>query len=443
MISRYCSPLIEKYFSDQQRYDYFLKVELAVIKAYYELGFISETDYNKLNKVTFELNDIYEYEKETKHDVIAFINACTKNLGNEAIWFHYGLTSTDIVDSANGLLFKDINKVINNSIDNLKEVVKEKALKYKNLMSVSRTHGQHAEPTIWGLKFLLWYEDLKRIQANFNYSAQEVEVCKIAGAVGNYTSVPLEVVDLVSKTLGLSPAYIVTQTLQRDRYALHFSNINILAKEIEKMALTIRSLARSEIAEVSEAFSLNQKGSSAMPHKRNTISSENVTGLARLIQGYTLVTFENIPLWDERDISHSSSERIVFSDAFILLDYILERFSKTIKELVVNEDNIKKNLHLAYDVIYTPRLLKALLNKGWSRTISYDYAQKLAFETYEKKLSLNELQLKVGIFGAEPWTENMRKELEEKLNIKGYNTYGLTEMCGPDVGDEFEYQVGP
>ena len=391
MIKRYESKAFNKLWSDKTRYDSFLKVELASIKALYEENIISETEYSLLKDIKFNLKDIYKYEIETKHDVIAFIKACTNNLSSEQKWFHYGLTSTDVVDSANALILKKANNIIKKDIKNILATLKLLAYKYKDLPTIGRTHGIHAEVTSFGLKFLLYYNDIKRIANNLYQAMKEVEVIKLSGAVGNYYNSSLEHEIRVAKNLRLEHALISTQTLQRDRHANYISQIAILGAELEKIAVEIRNLSKTEVGEVEEFFSKNQKGSSAMPHKKNPIGSENITGLARVLRGYTIPAYENIVLWHERDISHSSVERIILRDSTTLINYMLNRMNDILLNIQVNEEKVINNIDKTKGVIFAQELLNSLITKGLTRNIAYDKIQFYAHKALAENISFYEL----------------------------------------------------
>ncbi|WP_026390519.1 adenylosuccinate lyase [Haploplasma axanthum] len=383
MIKRYQSDEFEKLWSDQNRYDNFLKVELAAAKAWMLLGLYDSKTYLKISEATFKLEDIYELEKETKHDVVAFTRTVGNTIGDEKKWIHYGLTSTDVVDSANALILREVNSHINNRINDLIETLKEKAIRYKDIPCIGRTHGIHAEVTSFGLKFLLWYEDLKRIQKVFLDAKDNIEVIKISGAVGNYAANTPKLEEEISKILNIKSANISTQVLQRDRHALYISSIALLGSELEKISTEIRHLSRTEVGEVSESFAKGQKGSSAMPHKKNPIASENISGLSRVLRGYVTTSFEDINLWHERDISHSSVERIILADATSLIDYMLNRINNVLKNLDVNVEKISSNIELTKGVVFSQHVLSLLIQKGMIRETAYDLIQKLAYDTIE------------------------------------------------------------
>lgn len=388
MISRYQRSVLKDLWSDEHKFNTFLKVELAASYAWMKMGLFDEKTYQALEKATFKLDDIYQLEEETKHDVIAFTRAISKSLGEEKKWMHYGLTSTDIVDSAQSLILKDVNQVILDGIDGFMDVLKIHAFRYKNTPIIGRTHGIHAEVTSFGLKFALWYEDFKRLKQIFLHASEEVCVIKMSGAVGNFSQSSPKIQMLAAKRLGLKESHIATQTLQRDRHAHYMSSLALIASELEKIAVEIRHLARTEVGEVSEYFSENQKGSSAMPHKKNPISSENISGLARVVRGYMIPSYENIALWHERDISHSSVERIILCDATSLVDYMLNRYKNTLESLQVYPEKMIENIQITKGVIFAQSALSLLIQRGMNREEAYDLVQKLSHEALQTKKEL-------------------------------------------------------
>lgn len=385
MIKRYQRPVFKKLWSDKHRYEAFLKVELACLEAWHKLGLFDHETLEKLRLATFDLKTIQELELETKHDVIAFTRAVSKSLKDEKKWFHYGLTSTDVVDTAQSLILRDSNVILKKDIKNLLSILKKLSFQYKDTYTIGRTHGIHAEITSFGLKFALWYSDLNRLSESLFMAMDGVEVAKFSGAVGNHSSNSVEFQSNVSDILNLKSANISTQTLQRDRHAFYVSQLALVGSELEKIALEIRHLSRTEVREVSEKFSENQKGSSAMPHKKNPISSENITGLSRVLRGYMVTAFENIPLWHERDISHSSAERIILADATTLLDYMLIRMTNTLEGLVINEKQISQNIELTYGIIFAQEALNQLIKSGMNREDAYDLIQRLALHSLSTK----------------------------------------------------------
>lgn len=396
MISRYQIKEIEKIFSLKSRYNYFLKVEEAVLKAYVKLNIVPKEDYLKIKeKCKVNLKRIEEIEKETKHDVIAFTRSLSEELGEEKKWIHYNLTSTDVVDTALSLQIKDSTKYIIKEINALLNTLKEKALIYKNTPIIGRSHGIHAEVTSFGLKFLLFYDELARDLNRFNYEKEFVEVVKISGTVGNFSNFPYELEEEVAKELKLNRPNISTQVLSRDRLIGYTYSLSMIASLLNKIAIEIRHLSRSEVGEVSEFFDINQKGSSAMPHKRNPIGSENISGLSRIVISSLFTSFENNPLWHERDISHSSTERIYIPDDVSLIIYMLRRMNSIIKKLNVDEERMKENINLTYGCIYSGRVMNYLIKKeNISREEIYDKIQVLAFKALKEKIFLKDLILK-------------------------------------------------
>ncbi len=392
MIDRYSREEMKQLWSDENRFNAWLKVEIFACEAWAKLGHIPFEDVKQISeKATFNIDRIHELEKETKHDVIAFTRAVSETLDEEKKWVHYGLTSTDVVDTAYGYIYKQVNEVLRKDIENFIEILRKKAIQYKHTVQMGRTHGIHAEITTFGMKLALWYEEMKRNLRRFNDAANDIEVGKISGAVGTHANIPIYVEKYVCDNLGISVSKISTQTLQRDRHAHYLSTLALLASTLEKIAVEIRHLQRTEVNEVREYFDKNQKGSSAMPHKRNPISSENISGCARVIRGYMIPAYENIPLWHERDISHSSVERIIMPDATILLDYMLNRFSKVIDQLVVNEKQMLKNIDKTNGVIFSQRVLLKLVDKGLSREEAYDIVQPKAMLAYKNECSFKDI----------------------------------------------------
>jgi adenylosuccinate lyase len=379
MIQRYSRKQMSDLWTEEAKYKAWLKVELAVCEVLAQDGKITKEDLVALNKASFSIDRINELEKETKHDVVAFTRSVSESLGEEKRWIHYGLTSTDVVDTATGLIMKDVNALIRADLLALREVLKIQALKYKMTPCMGRTHGIHAEITSFGLKFALWFEEFNRQLKRFDEACKDIECGKISGAVGNCLYTGVELQDEVCQILGIQSAPISTQTLQRDRHASYMSVLALIATSLEKIALEFRHLQRTEVREVEEGFSAGQKGSSAMPHKRNPISFENIAGLSRVIRGYMMSAYEDIPLWHERDISHSSVERIIFPDATILLDYMLNRMTGLLKNIQVFEDNMLKNIELTQGVIFAQRVMNKLIDeKAFSREKAYDLIQPLA-----------------------------------------------------------------
>ncbi|EKM9528687.1 adenylosuccinate lyase [Listeria monocytogenes] len=392
MLERYTRKEMGNIWTEQNRYQAWLEVEILACEAWAELGDIPKEDVAKIRaNAKFDVDRIHEIELETRHDVVAFTRSVSESLGAERKWVHYGLTSTDVVDTANSYLLKQANEILRKDLENFIAIIGEKAKEHKYTVTMGRTHGVHAEPTTFGLKLALWYEEMKRNLVRFNFAADGVEFGKISGAVGTYANIDPFVEAYVCEKLGTTPAPISTQTLQRDRHAEYLATLALIATSVEKFAVEVRALQKSEVREVEEFFAKGQKGSSAMPHKRNPIGSENVTGLARVIRGHMVTAYENVPLWHERDISHSSAERIILPDSTILLDYILNRFGNIVKNLTVFPENMKRNMDRTLGLIYSQRVLLALIDKGLAREAAYDVVQPRAMEAWEKQVPFREL----------------------------------------------------
>ena len=395
MIDRYAIKEIEDIFSLKNRYETFLKVELSVLKAYVELGIVPENDYLKIkDKAKVDVDKINELEKETKHDVIAFTRSLSLELGEEKKWIHYNLTSTDVVDTSLSYNIKEANEIIIKALKELEETLNDLAKKYEYTPIIGRTHGIHGEVTSFGLKWALFLDELKRDITRLNFERENVEVVKISGTVGNFANLPYELEELVAKELKLNRPAISTQVLSRDRLAGYVNVLALIASLFEKIATEIRHLSRTEVNEVNEYFSKNQKGSSAMPHKRNPVGSENICGLSRIIKSSQMIALENNILWHERDISHSSNERIYLPDDISLIIYLSRRLNNILKNIVVHEDKMKEDIFSTYGVIFSGRVLNYIIEKNEvSREEIYDYIQALAFKAMENKTQLKDLIL--------------------------------------------------
>lgn len=395
MIERYSRKPMQDIWSEKNKFDTYLEIELLNVEVLHEMGKVSLEELNLARKnATYSIDEINEIEQKTKHDVIAFTRSVSLHLGEEKRWIHYGLTSTDLVDTALGYRMKQANDLLLEDLLAFHHVLKEKALQYKDTYCIGRTHGIHADVTIFGLKWALWYDEFSRNLQRFLNARKEVEVGKISGAVGNYAFVNPYVEKYICEKLGIGKANISTQTLQRDRFSVYMSTLAVIASSMEKIALEIRHLQRTEVSEAMEYFDTTQKGSSAMPHKRNPISSENITGLARVIRGYTIPAMEDIALWHERDISHSSVERIIIPDATILLDYMLNRYKKVLETLVVDEEKMLKDIYLTHGVIFAQRVLTKMIEKGFSREEAYDSVQSITKIAYSTGTDFQSLLLK-------------------------------------------------
>lgn len=406
MIERYSRDEMRRVWTEENKFNAYLKVEILAAEAWCELGVIPRQDIDKLyERAKFDIDRIKEIELQTRHDIVAFTRAVSESLGEERKWIHYGLTSTDVVDTANGYLLKQANDIIRKDLEKLVEILKKRAIEFKYLPCIGRTHGIHADITSFGLKWVLWFAEMKRNIERFDLAAKGVEVGKISGAVGNFANIPPFVQDFVCKKLGISSADISTQVIQRDRHAWYLATLAVIASSLEQMALEVRNLQRTEVHEVEEAFGKGQKGSSAMPHKRNPVSSENICGCARVMRGYMATAAENVALWHERDISHSATERIILPDATILLDYMLNRMGGILENLVIFQEQMEVNIYRTNGVIFAQRVMNALIDKGMSRESAYDTVQPIAMEAMKERLPYIELLKK---------NDTVRKQLSEK-----------------------------
>ena len=392
MLARYSRPEMAKIWTDESKYGAWLKVEIAVTNAWAKLGVVPQEDAEKIAKnASFTAERVAEMEEVTHHDVVAFTRTVSESLGEEKKWVHYGLTSTDVVDTAQGYLLKQADQILRQDLEELKETIKQMALKYKNTVMIGRTHGVQAEPMTFGLKMCRWYTEIQRDIERFEHAAAGVECGEISGAVGTYANVPPEVEKSVTEELGLNRQPVTSQVLPRDLHAEYIATLALIATSLEEFATEIRGLQRSEIHEVEEHFNPGQKGSSAMPHKRNPIGSENICGMARVLRGNIVTAYENVALWHERDISHSSAERVILPDSTIGLDYMLHRFNKILSSLDVFPETMKENMNKTYGLIYSQRLLLKLINTGMSREKAYDMVQKLTAKSWNEHIQFREL----------------------------------------------------
>lgn len=392
MIERYTREEMGNIWTEENKFKAWLEVEILACEAWSELGVIPADDVKKIRAhASFDINRIYEIEQETRHDVVAFTRGVSETLGEERKWVHYGLTSTDVVDTALSYLIKQANEIIRKDLHRFIDILKNKAIEHKHTVMMGRTHGVHAEPTTFGLKLALWYEEMKRNLERFELAAKNIEFGKLSGAVGTYANIDPFVETYVCEKLGITPAPVSTQTLQRDRHAGYISALALIATSIEKFATEIRSLQKTETREVEERFAKGQKGSSAMPHKRNPIGSENMTGMARVIRGYMMTAYENVALWHERDISHSSAERVILPDATIALNYMLNRFATIVENLTVFPENMKRNIDKTHGVIFSQRVLLKLIDKGMVREAAYDIVQPKAMQAWETETPFKQL----------------------------------------------------
>ncbi len=418
MVERYARDEMKNNWSLEAKYDAWLEVEKSAVKAWNKLGLVPDQDCEKILKnVKFDINRIDEIEKETKHDVIAFLTSLSESLGEESRWVHYGMTSSDCIDTAVALQMKRSLKLIIKDLKILLKVLKRRAYEHKNTLMVGRSHGIHGEPITFGLVLAIWHDEIKRSLKNLKNVLKIISVGQISGAMGNFAHAPLKLEELVCKDLGLKPAPVSNQIIQRDRYAQLFNALALLASSCEKIAVAIRHYQRTEVYECEEFFSKGQKGSSAMPHKRNPVLSENITGLCRVIRSYALPSMENVALWHERDISHSSVERFILPDAFITTDFMLGRLTGLIDNLVVYPENMLKNLNLTGGLVFSQRVLLELPARGVSREDAYKIVQRNAMKVWKDlqngQPALNEKQQSL-------FLQNLLndKELRDKLSQK-------------------------
>ncbi len=414
MIERYTLPKMGGIWEPENRFAKWLQVEIAVCEAMVEHAMIPQESLDTIKeKARFSVERILEIEEEVKHDIIAFLTNVEEYVGPEARFIHLGLTSSDILDTALALQLKEATRIIIDDIQSLLDVLKDRAFEHKHTVMIGRSHGIHAEPITFGLKLAVWYSEMRR---NLNRLEQALDVIsygKISGAVGTFANVPPQVEKYVCDRLGLKPAPISTQIIQRDRHAQYFTTLAILASSLEKIAVEIRHLQRTEVGEVEEAFAAGQKGSSAMPHKKNPIGSENISGLARLVRSYALSALENVPLWHERDISHSSVERVIAPDSTILIDYMLNRLTRMIRNLVVHRETMAENLEKLRGLIFSQQVLLALIAKGCARQHAYSLVQRVSLQAWSAEESFKEL------VGADPDIQKYldKKEIEEIFSL--------------------------
>lgn len=392
MISRYTRPEMAAIWTDEKKFECWLAVELAADEAWAKLGHIPAEDVEKLKQnAKFDVDRIQEIEAVTHHDVIAFTRNVSESLGEEKKWVHYGLTSTDVVDTAYGYQLKQANDIIRKDLEDFTQIVADKAREHKNTVMMGRTHGVHAEPTTFGVKLARWYSEMKRNIERFDRVAKGVEAGKISGAVGTYANIDPFVEEYVCEKLGIRAQEVSSQVLPRDLHADYMASLALIATSLEEFATEIRGLQKSETREVEEYFAKGQKGSSAMPHKRNPIGSENICGLARVCRGHMVTAYENVALWHERDISHSSAERIILPDTTILIDYMLNRFGRIVKNLTVFPENMKRNMDKTFGLIYSGRVLLKLIDTGMSREEAYDLVQPYTAKAWDEQTQFRPL----------------------------------------------------
>jgi len=392
MIARYTRPEMGKLWDIEMKYQKWLEVEIAVCEAWAEIGEIPRDALKSIKeKARFDIRRIDEIEKVVKHDVIAFLTSVAQSLGPESRFIHKGLTSSDILDTALALQIRGACDLIMKDIRELMDVLKKQAFKYKDVPVIGRSHGVHAEPMTFGLKFALWHEDMKRNLARMKKAKEAISVGKLSGAVGTFSNIPPVIEEKVCKKLGLKPEPVATQIVQRDRHAEYLTTLALIAAAVEKIAVEIRHLQRSEVLEAEEPFMAGQKGSSAMPHKRNPIGCENLSGLARLVRSNAMAAIENIALWHERDISHSSVERVIVPDSSILADYMLSRLKGILDRLHVYPKRMKENMEKSYGLFNSQRVLLALIDKGTSREYAYDLVQRVAMKSWKTETPFKKL----------------------------------------------------
>ena len=417
MIPRYTRPEMGRIWTDENKFKKWLHIELLTCEALAEMGEIPLEALKEIKeKAQFDIERVTELEKVIKHDVVAFLTAVAEHVGEASRYIHVGLTSSDILDTSLALLLKEASELIIEDIRQFLSVLKDKAFSYKETIMIGRTHGVHAEPITFGLKMALWYDEMHRNLTRMERAKEAISYGKISGAVGTFAHTPPFVEEYVCRKCGLKPSPISTQIIQRDRYAEFFTTLAIIASSIEKFAVEIRHLQRTEVLEAEEFFTKGQKGSSAMPHKRNPILSENLCGLARLVGANALAALENIPLWHERDISHSSVERVIAPDSTILVDYMLNRVTNIIAKLLVYPDNMKENLERTKGLIFSERLMLELTKRKISREEAYSMVQRNAMNVWEEGTDFKEM-----ILNDKEITEVLsRKEIEECFDLHSH-----------------------
>ena len=394
MIPRYTRPEMGRIWEDESKYGRWLEVELAATSVLEAEGVVpSEAAQEIRDKAAFSVDRIDEIEAEVRHDVIAFTTAVAEHVGPASRYFHYGLTSSDVLDTAMALQVREASSLLTRGIDRLSDVLRTRAHEFKATVMVGRTHGIHAEPVTFGHKLAIWYDEVRRHRRRFGHAAEGMRVGKLSGAVGTFAHLSPDVEQKVMEKLGLCPAPASSQVVQRDRHADYISAIALIGATLEKIAVEVRHLQRTEVREAEEYFSSGQKGSSAMPHKRNPITSEQISGLARLLRGNAVSAMENVALWHERDISHSSVERVIFPDSTIILDYLLDRTANLVERLVVHADRMRENLDLTHGLIYSGQLLLELVEKGAAREDAYRWVQRNAMRVWDERAEFKECVL--------------------------------------------------
>ncbi len=391
MIERYSRPEMAAIWSEQGKLDRWLAVEIAVVDAWAEAGRVPASDAEKVRRARYDLEDVARYQAETHHDVTAFLRSVADSLGPEGRWVHLGLTSQDVWDTATALQLRDSARILERGLAELREVLERRAVEFKDTLQIGRTHGVHAEPTTFGLKLAGWVSEVRRSEARLAEAAAQVSYGKISGAVGTHATVPPDIEEKVCGKLGLFAEPVSTQIVARDRHAQFIQTLSLIAASLERFALEIRHLQRTEVLEAEEPFSEGQTGSSAMPHKRNPELCERICGLARVLRGHAVTATENIALWHERDISHSSTERIVFPDACTLLDYMLATFTSIMKGLQVYPERMRENLELTQGLVFSQRVLLALIDTGMSRQDAYKIVQNNSMQAWKERMPFRRL----------------------------------------------------
>ena len=416
MIERYTLPEMGKIWQDEFKFNTWLKIEILACEARSELGEIPKEDVDVIKeKAVFDIKRILEIEETTKHDVIAFLTNVAENVGPESRHIHYGMTSSDILDTTLSFQMKTAGELLMIRLNSLKDVLKERAMEHKRTICVGRSHGIHAEPTTMGLKFALWFEEIKRDIIRLQNAVKTISVGQISGAVGTFEHLTPKVEEYVCEKMGLSPAPVSTQVIQRDRHAEYLTALAVIGATLEKISIEIRHLQRTEVLEAEEYFSKGQKGSSAMPHKRNPIISERITGLARILRSNSIAAIEDVALWHERDISHSSVERIIVPDSCIALDYMLDLMIRLTKNLIIYPENMINNLNITRGLVFSQTVLLKLVNKGLSREDAYKFVQTAAMKVWNDK------------------HKNLKNELLRSNEIKKY-------LSEEEINEIFDYK---
>jgi adenylosuccinate lyase len=392
LISRYTRPEMGRIWSDENKFRTWLEVEIAASETLAEAGMVPKSAAKAIRtKGDFDLERIQQIEAEVKHDVIAFTTSVAEKVGPESRWLHYGLTSNDVVDTAQALLVKQASAVISDDLKRLIEVLKRRAFEFQHTPQIGRTHGVHAEPITFGLKLANWYSEMQRNLQRFEHAAEDMRVGKLSGAVGNAAHLEPEYEEAICERLGLNVAAVSSQVIQRDRHAFYIATLAVIASTLDKIATEVRHLQRTEVREAEEFFSEKQKGSSAMPHKRNPVQCEQISGLARIVRSNAQAAFENVPLWHERDISHSSAERVILPDSTILTDYLLNKTTNLIDQLMVYPERMLRNLHSTGGLVFSGQLLLDLVEAGVLREDAYRIVQRNAMKAWREELNFREL----------------------------------------------------